>query len=178
MALPEFSVLRHVPAHAGATVYGKDCMLMKADVLAKDEERGMVEAEIEYALSAARAAVDKAEGSLSYTAARDAAKALHLLDAHARPSCTPSVSDSIWESCPQAIDVLVSKDALFREAQRWFKELSPLTTGADALRAPFCVWWALRVGAEHCRPLHGGFSSARCHAIWTACRAHWLALAS
>jgi hypothetical protein len=166
MALPEYSRLEAVPAHVRTDV----C------VYSKEDERAMVEAEMQYALSAACAAVAAAEGTLSYTAAREAARALHLLDAHARPSCRPSVSDSIWESCPQAIDVLVSKDALFLEAQRWFESVVQLCDCADRLRTSFVAWWALRVGAEHGRPMRGRFPSARCQAIWVGSRAyyqHW-----
>lgn len=165
MALPEFSQVREVPVHVHVDLYGKE------------DEQVFVQAELEYALAAAVIAVGKAEGTFSYAAARDAAKTLHLLDACARPSCTPSVSDLVWETVPQVIDVLVSKDALFMEAQRWFESsaFAALLCGQE-LRAAYVAWWTRRVGAEHATLARRQFPSQRCQAIWIACRAHWLAL--
>jgi len=135
----------------------------------------MLEAELEHAVAAAHAAVAGRE-TIGYSAARDAARALHLAEGADRASCCAEVSDRIWDTCPQAVDVLVSKDPLFHAASAWVAAAAPQARDLPALRSAYDEWWSLRVGAEHA--LRRSFPNTRQSAIWLACREHWQRLNS
>lgn len=159
MALPEYSeAVRKESAQAPR-------------LRSREEECSMVLEELPHALEAASHIVQQRRLVLGYWAARAQAQALHLQNGALRDSCTPEISECIWDTSAEAAVLLVSCDPMLQEAASFLENAGRALS--ESQRGDFVRWWTLRVGAEHYRSSQNALGNARCRAVWLFFKALW-----